>query len=80
MLLLGGLGAFAFLRRRRHDALPAHARAHAFLRAWTCKEAYVKATGEGLSLPLPRIAVALSGPARLLHVEGRGGGNPLDAP
>jgi 4'-phosphopantetheinyl transferase len=55
------------------DALPTHARAPAFLRAWTCKEAYVKATGEGLSLLLPRITVALSGPARRLHVEGRGG-------
>jgi 4'-phosphopantetheinyl transferase len=53
------------------DALPPDARPPAFLRAWTCKEAYVKATGEGLSFPLPRITVALSGPARFLHVEGR---------
>ncbi|MFT6774497.1 MAG: 4'-phosphopantetheinyl transferase [Paracoccaceae bacterium] len=54
-----------------YDALPPIARATAFLRAWTCKEAYVKATGEGLSFPLPRITVALCGPARLLQVEGR---------
>jgi 4'-phosphopantetheinyl transferase len=54
-----------------YDALPAGGRPMAFLRAWTCKEAYVKATGEGLSFPLPRITVALSGPARLLEVERR---------
>jgi 4'-phosphopantetheinyl transferase len=53
------------------DALSPDARPPAFLRAWTCKEAYVKATGEGLSFPLPCITVALTGPHRLLHVEGR---------
>jgi 4'-phosphopantetheinyl transferase len=53
------------------DAMTPAARSAAFLRAWTCKEAYVKATGEGLSFPLPRITVALTGPARLLQIEGR---------
>jgi 4'-phosphopantetheinyl transferase len=52
-------------------ALPAAARGAAFLRAWTCKEAYAKATGEGLSLALTRITVALDGPTRLIEVEGR---------
>lgn len=52
-------------------ALPDAARAMAFLRAWTCKEAYAKATGEGLSLAVTRITVALNGPARLIEVEGR---------
>jgi 4'-phosphopantetheinyl transferase len=39
-------------------------RSRRFLRYWTCKEAMSKATGDGLSAPFRRIAVALSpGPA-----------------
>jgi 4'-phosphopantetheinyl transferase len=53
-------------------ALAAHApeeRTAAFFRAWTRKEAYLKAVGEGLGLPLDGFAVTLDGTAtpRLLR-------------
>jgi 4'-phosphopantetheinyl transferase len=39
-----------------------------FMRIWTCKEAYLKATGEGLSRPFDEVVVALDGGAvRGLH-------------
>lgn len=41
-------------------AVPADRRAEAFLGAWTIKEAYVKATGDGLAGRLDRIEVALT--------------------
>lgn len=53
-------------------ALPPDARLAAFFTCWTRKEAFVKALGGGLSVPLNRFQVSIRSdqPARLLWVEG----------
>lgn len=55
--------------------LPAHMRSKAFFNCWTRKEAFIKALGVGLSLPLNRFQVTLrpGTPARIVTMEGRGG-------
>lgn len=54
-------------------AEPLHARRAAFHRCWTRKEAYLKATGEGLRFSTRRFEVSVRAgePCRLLAVEGR---------
>jgi 4'-phosphopantetheinyl transferase len=52
--------------------LPESRRKEAFFKWWTCKEAFIKAIGEGLSYPLDEIDVLLAPdePAKLLRIEG----------
>ena len=53
--------------------LPLDLRMLGFFQCWTRKEAYLKATGEGLSFPLDRFIVSLipGDPARLIEVIDR---------
>jgi len=58
------------------DALPAAERLPAFLRLWTCKEAVLKAIGEGISFGLDRVVFALGGdgvPAKLARIAAEAG-------
>lgn len=50
--------------------LPADAASIAFFRLWTCKEAYLKATGTGVSRPLAEVEVTLGDKEPSLEVAG----------
>jgi len=53
-------------------ALPQSEKLRAFFKCWTCKQAYLKASGEGLGLPPGRLAVDIfpTEAAQLLSLDG----------
>jgi 4'-phosphopantetheinyl transferase len=53
-------------------AMPEPARTEAFLRFWTLKEAFVKATGDGIALGIERVVFTLD-PPRLLRAPPESG-------
>jgi len=64
---------FSEKEKEEWRALPESQRKEAFFNGWTRKEAFTKATGEGLTMPLDSFDVSLAPgePARLLGIEGR---------
>ena len=60
------------------DALPEAQRERAFFQCWTRKEAYIKATGNGLSTALSEFRVTLKAdePARFVHLGNETSGPP----
>ncbi len=63
---------FVASENARLAALAEEARRGAFFQLWTAKEAYLKAVGMGLTMPLDRVEVALgeTGPLRLASLDG----------
>lgn len=55
---------FSHREKQVLDLLPEEQKTRAFFKAWTYKEAYIKALGNGLSIPLNQIEVSLEPDAR----------------
>lgn len=58
------------------EALPPAERRRAFLTAWTCREAGLKAIGSGLAVPLGAVDLELSRGRSLARIRMAGGGRP----
>lgn len=66
----------ATTERRELEAMPAPARHQAFFAWWTLKEAYVKAVGTGIGLPLRSIAVTMAPGSEPVLLRKRGQRDP----
>ncbi|MCP5425329.1 MAG: 4'-phosphopantetheinyl transferase superfamily protein [Gammaproteobacteria bacterium] len=68
---------FTFNEWQALNATPSPLQTQAFLQCWTRKEAFVKAVGQGLSMPLQNFEVTLmpGQPACLIHIDK----NPAEA-
>lgn len=62
---------FSIDENRMLTSLPPEARAHAFYRLWSRKEALVKAIGHGLSRPLSAYDVSLNKESETLTIENK---------
>lgn len=63
--------AFSTCELEQMQALPDEFRMEAFYNCWTRKEAFIKATGKGLSFPLKSFDVSLSNTMpKILQIEG----------
>jgi 4'-phosphopantetheinyl transferase len=60
---------FATEEVRALRALPAEERAERFIRLWTLKEAFLKATGMGLAMPLDSFAFVSLDPVRIVFPD-----------
>ena len=63
---------FSADEQRQWQELPPADRLAGFFHVWTCKEAWLKATGAGLSFPLAEVSVRVSPdePPRLVSIRG----------
>jgi 4'-phosphopantetheinyl transferase len=63
---------FSAVERREYQRLPSALRIEGFFNGWTRKEAFLKACGDGLALPLDTFDVSLAPgrPARLKRIRG----------
>jgi len=66
---------FSPAERSAFDSIPTNLKVKAFYNCWTRKEAYVKACGGGLLIPLDQFDVSVDpeSPARLIRVQGTPG-------
>jgi 4'-phosphopantetheinyl transferase len=70
---------FSTVELAEFRALPREARAEKFFYYWTLKEAYIKAIGKGLSVPLDQFSFSLYYPGRIdLSFHEGSSENPLN--
>ena len=68
-------GTFGLSEREAYEQLPASRKLRAFYTVWTRKEAYLKARGYGLTVPLNEFETGLDHPPAILSAR-----NNRDAP